>query len=305
MPSKMKYLITGGNGFLGKSLKETSEKKDLTIYSLGLSNANDIICDLRTNIPTIPKDVNIVIHAAGKAHTIAKTKAQEEDFFNINVNGTLNLLKGIEKSNLKNNIRQFIFISTVAVYGLDYGTNINEGYSLLGKTPYAQSKIEAETLLKKWGLENKINVIILRLPLLVGNNPKGNLGRMISAIKKSYYVKIDFPPVKKSMVLVDDISNFIFSMKKSSGIYNLTDGRHPNISEIENIICNHFNKKIYIKLPFFFMLFVSKICDAFGVNYFNSNILNKMSKSLTFDDSKASQELGWSPKSVIEHFLKN
>lgn len=300
----MKYLITGGNGFLGKSLKETSEKKDLTIYSLGLSNANDIICDLRTNIPTIPKDVNIVIHAAGKAHTIAKTKAQEEDFFNINVNGTLNLLKGIEKSNLKHNIRQFIFISTVAVYGLDYGTNINEGYSLLGKTPYAQSKIEAETLLKKWGLENKINVIILRLPLLVGNNPKGNLGRMISAIKKSYYVKIDFPPVKKSMVLVDDISNFIFDVKTSNGIFNLTDGRHPSVSELEDIICNHFNKKIYLKLPFFLIHFIAKICDVLRIHKFDSNTLKKLSMNLTFDDSKARNVLDWSPKSVTKNFLK-
>lgn len=300
----MKYLITGGNGFLGKSLKKTSKKKHLKIYSLGLSKTNDIVCDLRTEIPKIPTNIKIIIHAAGKAHTTPKTKNQINDFFNINVNGTLNLLEGIEKSKIKHELKQFIFISTVAVYGLNYGVNIDEAHSLLGNTPYAKSKIEAEFLIKKWGLKNKINVLILRLPLIVGNNPKGNLGRMISAIKRGLYVKIDFPPVKKSMVLIDDISNFIFDVKTSNGIFNLTDGRHPSVSELEDIICNHFNKKIYLKLPFFLIHFIAKICDVLRIHKFDSNTLKKLSMNLTFDDSKARNVLDWSPKSVTKNFLK-
>ena len=299
----MRYLITGANGFLGKSLKETSVKKGVKVCTLGLSITNDIVCDLSNDIPKIPSNIDIVIHAAGKAHIIPKNNEEENDFFKINTNGTLNLLTGIKQSKI--NLKQFIFISTVAVYGLDYGVNIDEKYNLLGKTPYALSKIKAEFILKKWGLENNINVLILRLPLLVGNKPPGNLGIMISAIKKGFYVRISIPPAKKSMVLIEDISSFIFDLKSSSGTFNLTDGYHPNFHQIEDIICDYFKTKIYFKTPFFFILLTAKICDFFKMHKFNLNVLKKMSTSLTFDDTKARRELDWSPKSVVENFLKN
>ena len=50
----------------------------------------------------------MVIHAAGKAHSIDYTKEQSIEFYNVNVLGTINLLEGLIKSNLP---KQFIFIS--------------------------------------------------------------------------------------------------------------------------------------------------------------------------------------------------
>jgi nucleoside-diphosphate-sugar epimerase len=63
----------------------------------GLNSASgDIICNLSKSIPNL-SNYDLVIHAAGKAHSVAKTQEQKKEFFDINVTGTVNLLKGLKQ----------------------------------------------------------------------------------------------------------------------------------------------------------------------------------------------------------------
>ena len=72
----------------------------------------------------------MIIHAAGKAHKTPTNKFEVQEIQNVNVNGTANLLIGLEKTVLP---KQFVFISTVSVYGLDFGLNIKEADPILIK----------------------------------------------------------------------------------------------------------------------------------------------------------------------------
>lgn len=299
----MSYLITGAGGFLGKSLQKIGRKKNKKMLTLGLSNTNDIVCDLKKQIPNISDNIKVIVHAAGKAHAFPKSDSEKKEFFDINYIGTLNLIKGIEKSNLK--INQFVFISTVAVYGQNNKYNLNEDCMLNGKSAYSISKIKAENFISEWGMKNNINILILRLPLLVGKNPPGNLGKMIDSIQKGYYVKINNPNIKKSMVLVDDVSNLIFNIKQSRGIYNLTDGCHPKISEIEEIICSYYNTRIRFKFPIIFLKIFCWFGDIFNSTIVNTSVIEKLTSSLTFNDSRARKDLLWRPRSVIKNFFND
>ena len=87
----------------------------------------------------------------------------------------------------------FVFISSVSVYGLEFGTGIDEANPLLAKDAYGKSKIAAEQLITSWGIKTAVPVVILRLPLVAGPNPPGNLGDMIKAIQAGYYFRIGFP----------------------------------------------------------------------------------------------------------------
>ena len=177
----MNILITGSTGFLGGIIRNDLQN-DYSIFGLSRSNSEYNI-QLQSNIPVFIEDFNIVIHSAGKAHIVPKCDKENSEFFEINVQGTQNLLKGIELNKVLP--KSFIFISTVAVYGVDQGENINENTPLLANDSYGKSKIQAEKLVLEWCQKNNVICTILRLPLLVGDNPPGNLGAMIYGKKKA------------------------------------------------------------------------------------------------------------------------
>ena len=293
----MKILITGSNGFLGKLISAELENNNKI---LGLSrNSSNYKCSLEKEIPVFNDEFEVVIHAAGKAHSVPKTEIQKKEFYEVNVLGTQNLLKGLEVSGVP---KQFVFISSVSVYGQEEGFNIAEDFPCAAKDAYGLSKIEAEILVSEWCKLHNVVCSILRLPLLVGENPPGNLGAMISAIKRRYYFNIGGGKARKSMVLADDVAAFIPKIVAIGGIYNVTDGYHPTFFELSSAIAKQFKKATPMNMP----LFVAKVIGFFG-NFLgnkapiNSQKLKKITADLTFDDNKA-RSVGWKPRRVLDWF---
>lgn len=294
-----KIILTGAFGFLGKHIYDFLNNSENDLITIGRSSKNDIICDLSLEVPIINEvSVDYVVHIAGKAHVIPKSDVEIKSFFDVNVNGTENLLNSLNKSLPKT----IIFISTVAVYGLDSGLNIDESYPLLGKTPYAKSKIESEDKIINFGKDKGIKVVILRIPLISGVNPPGNLGDMIKAIKKGYYFRIGKGEARRSIVGAYDIAQIIPILFDKEGVYNLTDGLHPMFKDIDNYLAQLYNKKIK-QVPSFVLKIIATIGDFIPKSPFNSIKYSKMSSSLTFSDKKAVKELGWKPRNSL-HYIK-
>jgi len=290
----VKVLITGGSGFLGKIIRYEL-KKEFSVVELSRTTKTGIPCDLSGQIPELP-GFDYIVHAAGKVHVEPKNAVEANEFYQINYQGTVNLTKGLEMAGLP---KSFVFISTVSVYGLEQGKNIDEDYPLKGTSPYAQSKIKAEEFLIDWGQKHDVKVAILRLPLIVGPNPPGNLGAIKKAIAKGYYFRIGEGSTKKSMVWAADIAQIIPKCFESSGIYNLTDDRDPSIRELDTAIASKSYKKIRV-LPLSVVKVIalpSKFLSAWPID--NSRI-NKLTTSLTFSSEKAVKELRWEPRSVID-----
>lgn len=291
----MNILLTGSTGFLGK-IFTVNMPSNFNLTTLSRTNS-DYNINLEKNVPQFLKKYNYVIHAAGLAHQNSDHKDLFSKMELINVKGTENLLTGFSQSFLPD---KFIFISSVSVYGLTEGTMIDESHPLLAKDPYGLSKLKAEKLIIEWCLINNVSYTILRLPLIVGANPLGNLANMIKAIKKGYFINIRNNTTKKSMVLGADIIKYIFKAADVGGIYNLTDGEHPDFLSLTKAISNRYNKKINLYLPFFLFKFISKLGDIFKFIPFNSNILLKLTSTLTFNDSKARSAFGWNPRSTLD-----
>jgi len=151
-----KILITGTSGFLGRNLfRVLSKEHHITTLN---RNSGDIKINLKEEVPVFKHDFDLVIHCAGKAHQIANNESEAGDFFDINVLGTSNLLNGLDSTKLP---RQFVFISSVAVYGRDCGIDLNEDTPLTAKDPYGLSKIKGEQVVKHWCETNGIKFTIL------------------------------------------------------------------------------------------------------------------------------------------------
>lgn len=295
----MKILVTGSNGFLGKLLVKAFSKC-YEVFQLSRNNS-DYNFDLEKSIPGFDNKFDLVIHAAGKAHSVPKTSLDKQAFFDVNFKGTQNLLRGIEES--QSLPKAFIFISTVAVYGKDNGVNISENEPLLAKDSYGLSKIQAEQLVLDWCKMHNVICTILRLPLLVGHNPPGNLGAMIKAIQFGYYFNIDGGKAHKSMVLAEDVVRCIFKVADIGGIYNLTDGSHPSFEHLSNHISIQLGKKKPMNMPLWLARVIASLGDLLGSKApINTYKLNKVTSDLTFDDTNARETFGWNPSPVLERF---
>jgi nucleoside-diphosphate-sugar epimerase len=291
-----KILITGANGFLGNIIFQTL-CQEFEVTKLDVTS-KDERKDLSKTVPSINDDFDIVVHAAGKAHTYSEKDPAVSD---TNVTGTKNLLAAFENCLPKT----FVLISSVSVYGKDVGIDISEEQLPAPQNIYGQSKLSAEQLVLNWHERTHVPCIILRLPLIVGKRPPGNLGAMINAIQKGFYFKIGRTNPKKSVVLAEDVAKCIPTLFMKNGIFNLTDGHHPTINELCDTIAASYNKRNPMVLPFFLARLISFAGDVLPFVPLNSQKLTKMTGSLTFCDKKAREALEWSSRRAVDYITKN
>lgn len=294
-----RILFTGATGFVGRNvvpiLKETYE-----VDTVGRGESNRYVCDLAHEVPELTEDYDIVYHVAGKAHTVPRNKEEEQEFFSVNLDGTVNLCRAFDRQRKP---KALIFISTVAVYGCDQGEDITEEHPLNGQTPYALSKLKAEQFLHTWCAKHGVALTILRPALIAGPNPPGNLGAMIRGIKTGRYASIAGGKARKSVLMVDDLASIVPLCIHRSGIYNMCSDDQPTFGDLGRLIAEQLGKKKTLNIPLWMAVCMAKIGDCLGRKApINSSKLRKITSSLTFSNEKVKRELGWEPLSVMANF---
>jgi len=172
--SYSKIIVTGGAGFIGshivdRILKEGYEVLVIDDLSQGrldnisqyLSDENFkfIKADIRDSerINTIVKDADAILHQAA---VVSVTRSLEDPAYtnDVNVTGTLNLLKASTNSNVK----KFIYASSCAVYGDAKAPRQSEETPTSPKSPYAATKVAAENYCKTFNRLYGLEAIPLR-----------------------------------------------------------------------------------------------------------------------------------------------
>lgn len=295
-----RILLTGATGFLGRCL--VRKLNGQPVLTLGRSQENDIVCDLGIQIPELPRDISMVIHCAGLAHETGVQSADSE-YQKSHEQGMLHLLKALEKTS----VQKIIFISTVAVYGLERGTAIDEGTTLNPHTAYGRYKLAAENILVNWAQVRSISYCVLRPPLIFGEQPPGNLGHLIRAIQKNRYLLIQGVSPQKSMVDVNELAEFIcrhltVMQPQQNGIFNVTDGISPDLHTLSHYLIRKYNPRfIQITLPKWLIRSVARLGDWIPGFPLTTKRLQKLSEPLTFSDQKARQQIGWNGTSVLKN----
>lgn len=301
-------LISGANGFLGKYLVDSHMRRNVTVCELhrkqpdGVDN-DFVVCDLANSVPVIsPGSVARVIHTAGLAHDTKGDNYTPEDYFNTNVEGTKNLLKGLELASIS--VEHFVFISSVSVYGLETGEAISETSELAGLSPYALSKIEAEKLLIQWASKHDIPLLILRLPLVVGANPKGNMRKLQWLSSLGINVRLVPDRARRNLVHAGDVAEYLSTSFNGEGIYNLTDGHSYSFGEIYGFMNSAEESKFSLYVPILILQFAAKVGDflkRFNLGFpLNSRSMTKITSTLTFDSNAAFENLDWKPENLFE-----
>lgn len=294
-----KLLFTGGTGFLGKNVMPLLEKQ-YEVTTCGITPDDMIKANLAKEIPALDKHYDVVLHACGKAHIVPKTETEKKAFYDVNYQGTVNLCRALENAGIP---KSLVFISTVAVYGCEFGELITEEHPLKGDSPYAKSKIMAEEYLTKWCKEHGVVLGILRPSLLAGHKAPGNLGAMVNGIKKGFYLNIAGGKVKKSILMAEDIAHLLPLLEEKGGVYNVCDSYQPTFGEISASVAKQLSKRKPLSIPYWMAYCMGKVGDLLGSKSpINSYKVEKMTKSLTFSNEKARKELGWEPLDVLTNY---
>lgn len=294
-----KLLFTGATGFLGKNIMPLLQC-DYEVTTCGITPEDMINVNLAKVVPSLPQRYDLVLHAAGKAHIVPKTEEEKKLFFDINFQGTVNLCKALEVVGVP---KALVFISTVAVYGRDFGEMITEECPLEGETPYAKSKRMAEEFLTEWCKEHNVILGILRPSLLAGKGAPGNLGAMVNGVRKGFYMNIAGGKVVKSVLMVEDIARLLPLVAEKGGVYNVCDTNQPSFGELSESVARQLGKRKPISIPYFVAWCMAMVGNLLGSRApINSYKLEKMTKNLTFSNEKARKELGWEPLDVLENY---
>jgi nucleoside-diphosphate-sugar epimerase len=294
-----KILFTGGTGFLGKNVRPILDK-EYEVTTCGITSEDMIKANLAKETPKLDKHYDIVLHACGKAHVVPKTVAEKQAFFDVNYTGTKHLCEALEKVGVP---KALVFISTVAVYGCEFGDLITEEHPLEGKTPYAKSKIMAEEYLAEWCKKNNVVLGILRPSLLAGKDAPGNLGAMVNGVRRGFYMNIAGGKVIKSILMAEDIARILPLLVEKGGTYNVCDTCQPSFGELSISVAKQLGKGKPMNIPYWMAWCMAKVGDLFGSKApINSYKLEKMTKSLTFSNEKARKELGWEPMDVLDNY---
>lgn len=295
----VRLLFTGASGFLGNNIRSILEET-YDVFTVGLTDDDDLKSNIAQERPPLNTRFDIVLHAAGKAHSVPKTDKEKQVFYDVNYRGTINLCEALERVGPP---KALVFISSVAVYGCDFGEGITEEHPLSGNTPYAESKIMAERYLKEWCGRNGVTLGILRPSLLAGHNAPGNLGAMVRGIQRGFYFNIAGGRAKKSVLMADDIARLLPLLVEKGGVYNVCDSYHPSFAELSESVAKQMGKHRPINIPYWVAWCMAKVGDFMGAKApLNSLRLEKMSKSLTFSNDKARQDFGWEPLDVLTNF---
>ena len=288
-------LLTGHTGFLGSVIYK-SLVKEFVVYTLGRSED----CDYRVDFLNwdgkleLKHSIDAVVHVAGLAHG---KSTSEKDMLRVNYDIVTSLASICEARGIKN----FVFISSVAVYGKSFGSALDETIECKPTSVYGESKLKSEKHIHNWVMQDsKRSQISLRLPLILGPNPPGNLGKLIASIQSGKHIYLKRNEARKSIVFASDVASFISNWlkndEKKSGTINLTSGEAPTFNWIEKMIRHYTGVKFFFTFP---VGLVWKITVAIKQHLgISIPILGKIFYPLTFSDQLARTKFNYQSKEL-------
>lgn len=261
-----RILITGKNSYIGTSVENWLNKNEnkYEISTIDMHGASWKRHDF--------SQYDVVFHVAGIAH-VSSNPSKDEEALYYKVNRDLAI--DTAKKAKKDGVSQFIFMSSIIVYGDVKETNgrITKDTIPNPKNAYGDSKLQAEKGLQE--LQSEVfNVAILRPPMIYGPNSKGNYQKLVKFAKISPI----FPnyPNKRSMLFIDNLSEYIKQLidKNDYGLFFPQNEEYVCTSQMVKEIANANGKKIYLIRTFNPIITLSR----------NLNIISKVFGSLFYEE---------------------
>lgn len=261
----MKILITGKDSYIGTSFEKWVEQYGDT-YIVDTIDVRDDSWKQQSFA-----GYDAILHVAGIVHLNAK-KVDESLYYKVN----RDLVVEIAEKAKSEGVKQFIQMSTMAVYGLegkiDEEVIIGKNTECNPTSAYGKSKLQAEQELSKLSCET-FKVVTLRPPMIYGPNCPGNYARLEKLAMKTPV----FPMIenKRSMLHIDRLCQVIKECMGNiaEGVLLPQDEEYINTSILVRKLAEKNGKKVYLSRE---MGYIIKIVGK------KINLITKIFGNLTY-----------------------
>ncbi|OQW76932.1 MAG: NAD-dependent dehydratase [Proteobacteria bacterium ST_bin11] len=301
-------LVTGASGFIGSQLCQLLKERGYSVRTCsrtaqGPDNIPFDFVKMAACPVEVCADVDIVFHLAGKAHALAKSHQDAAEYREINTDGTHKLLVAAQLAGVK----KFVFFSSVKAVRQVNQQPMDETNKDPARDPYGSSKYDAEQLVLHGDFVP--HPVVLRLSMVYGDTEKGNLPRMIGAIRRGIFPPLAESGNRRSMVHVADVvAAALLAAEKpeSSGqTYIVTDQQSYSTRQIYDAIRVALGKPpVAWSVPLPVVTGLAKLGDAFGRLTgrrfpIDSDSLEKLTSSAWYSSAKIHRELGFQPRQTL------
>jgi UDP-glucose 4-epimerase len=263
----MRILITGKNSYIGNSVKAWLIEKEPSFIVEEISLRNVALNKVSFT------EYDVIFHVAGIAH-ISSSKKLIPEYFRVNRDLAIEVANKAKQEGVK----QFIFTSSMAIYGDDRPIgdftpiDVNNPKPT---NPYGQSKLEADLAIQKLQTNN-FSISILRIPMVYGKTAKGNFLKLVNVSNKlSIFPKIQN---KRSVLHINNLSELVrlIIVKKHNGLFYPQDQNYFDTTKFITLF-RLSNGKNILKIPFLSVililisLFIKPVNKIYGNKYYEIN----------------------------------
>jgi nucleoside-diphosphate-sugar epimerase len=308
-----KILLTGATGFIGNGLlRRISADKNKSLVAVvrklatldsehGINVREVDSLTESTNWQDVLAGVNIVIHAAARAHVMSEDTIDPLAVYRrVNVDGTMALARQASVEGVK----RFIFISSIKVNGeqTQLGSKFEADATPAPEDAYGISKLEAENALLQLSAETGMELVIIRPPLVYGAGVKGNFATMAKLVAKGLPLPLGAIHNKRSLVALDNLVDLIITCidhpAAANQIFLAGDGEDISTTQLLRGVAKAMGKPSrLIPIPASWLMMAATVLGKKAV-------AQRLLGSLQVDISKAQQLLGWTPPLSVAEGLR-
>ncbi|HEY5993168.1 MAG TPA: SDR family oxidoreductase [Gallionellaceae bacterium] len=302
-------LVTGANGFVGKTLCDLLILRGYGLRKVmrkpesaepGAEPPGDTFfvqgIDSQTDWTQALSAVDVVIHLAARVHVMQERSADPlSEFRRVNVGGTEHLARSAAAAGVK----RLVYVSSVKVNGeaTEGGRSYTELDQPSPQDPYGISKHEAEQALHRVARETGLEVVIVRPPLVYGPEVKGNFIQMLRVLGMGIPLPLASIHNLRSLVYVGNLADALIACAThpaaAGQTYLVSDGEDISTPELLRALASAAGLPARLfPCPVSLLGVVARLAGKRAQ-------ADRLLGSLQVDSGKIRRELNWTPHSTL------
>lgn len=302
-----RVLVTGSTGFVGSMLCDELVKAGYVVraaqrtkQTVPTSVSDKVVTgDIGANTDwrEALQDVDVVIHAAARAHVLGDHPGNANLYIESNAHGTRRLAEAAAAAG----VRRLIFLSTVKVNGESSGAGVFTAQDPpQPQDTYGQSKRLAEESLQTVAKQTGMQVVCVRSPLVYGPGVRANFLRLLRWVDGQRPLPLAALNNRRSLVSLWNLCSLLVHVVDSpaaAGTWMVSDGEDLSTPELIRRIARPMNRHVRLfSVP-------PRLLYWAGATLGKGAEVARLCDSLAVDLSHTRKGLGWAPPLSVDESL--